>query len=197
MVFYTYMWLREYGSPYYVGKGHGNRAIRKGSPDNLNRILIQEHESEADAFAAEIFLINFYGRLDLGTGCLRNRTDGGEGATGQVQTSETVRRRVTAQAAFRSSDAERQRCRKQAMVQGLGSKVQPQVHVTPVLTGAKRPPFSDEWRVRMSTAKTGIKATMTEANIQRLAQLAALNTSDKGRKAAKARWGKRVPVRES
>jgi len=77
--FYTYLWLREDGTPYYVGKGHGKRAIRKGSPQYLSRILIQEHESEQDAFTAEKFLIAYYGRKDLGTGCLRNRTDGGEG----------------------------------------------------------------------------------------------------------------------
>src|ERR1700728_3802345 len=59
MTFYTYMWLREDGTPYYVGKGHGARAIRKGSP-SLDRILIQEFESEADAFAAEVFLIAHY-----------------------------------------------------------------------------------------------------------------------------------------
>jgi hypothetical protein len=77
--FYTYLWLREDGTPYYVGKGHSKRAIRKGSPQDLSRILIQEHESEQDAFTAEVFLIAYYGRIDLGTGCLRNRTDGGEG----------------------------------------------------------------------------------------------------------------------
>jgi hypothetical protein len=82
--FYTYLWLREDGTPYYVGKGTGKRAIRKGSPQDLTRILIQEHESEADAFTAEIFLIAYYGRIDLGTGCLRNRTDGGEGHSGYL-----------------------------------------------------------------------------------------------------------------
>jgi hypothetical protein len=56
-IFYTYLWLREDGTPYYVGKGTGKRAIRKSSPQNLDCILIQEHPSEADAFAAEIFLI--------------------------------------------------------------------------------------------------------------------------------------------
>ena len=66
-VFYTYLWLREDGTPYYAGKGSGKRAIRKGSPQDLGRIIIQEYESEADAFEAEIFLIGYYGRIDRGT----------------------------------------------------------------------------------------------------------------------------------
>ena|ERR1700728_2160897 len=87
MTFYTYMWLREDGTPYYVGKGQGKRAIRKGSP-SLDRILIQEFPSEADAFAAEMFLISFYGRRDNSTGILRNLTDGGEGPSGYQHTGE-------------------------------------------------------------------------------------------------------------
>lgn len=79
--FYTYTWLQYDGRAYYVGKGHGNRAIRKGSPRDLDRIIIQEHESEADAFEAEKFLIAYYGRKDQGTGILRNMTDGGEGTS--------------------------------------------------------------------------------------------------------------------
>ena len=75
--FYTYMWLREDGTPYYVGKGHGNRAFRKGSPP-VGRILLQEFPDEESAFTAEIFLIALYGRKDKGTGILRNMTDGGE-----------------------------------------------------------------------------------------------------------------------
>ena len=86
-MFYTYLWLREDGRPYYVGKGHGDRAFdwhkRVGRAPSRDRIIIQEHLSEEDAFAAEVFLIAFYGRKDLRTGCLTNLTDGGEGPAGQ------------------------------------------------------------------------------------------------------------------
>lgn len=80
-VFYTYLWLREDGTPYYVGKGSGIRAYRKhrvGTAPVMDRILVQEFPSEEDAFAAEIFLISYYGREDKGTGRLLNLTDGGE-----------------------------------------------------------------------------------------------------------------------
>jgi hypothetical protein len=88
-MFYTYLYLREDGTPYYVGKGKGRRAFRKGQrqfnvPVDKSNILIQEFESEADAFEAEKFLIEYYGRKDLGAGCLRNLTDGGEGGSGRV-----------------------------------------------------------------------------------------------------------------
>jgi hypothetical protein len=82
--FYTYLWLRYDGTPYCVGKGKGNRAYdnhshRVNAPVGEGRILVQEFPSEEAAFVAEKFLISYYGRLDIGTGCLRNRTDGGEG----------------------------------------------------------------------------------------------------------------------
>jgi hypothetical protein len=51
-------------------------------------IIIQDFESEEDAFFAEKFLISFYGRIDLGTGCLRNVTDGGEGTAGAILSPE-------------------------------------------------------------------------------------------------------------
>ena len=81
--FYTYIWLRDDGTPYYVGKGHGERAFspykrRFSKPQDSSCILIQEFPSEKDAFAAEMFLIAYYGRKDNGTGVLRNLTDGGE-----------------------------------------------------------------------------------------------------------------------
>jgi len=87
VTYYTYLWLREDGTPYYVGKGKGDRAFRKGSP-SVERIILQEWPSESDAFAAEIFLIAFYGRKDNGTGILRNLSDGGEGPGGVIFTPE-------------------------------------------------------------------------------------------------------------
>jgi hypothetical protein len=75
-IFYTYMWLREDGTPYYVGKGSGDRAFRSDSLPK-DRILIQDFPSEADAFEAEKFLIAYYGRKDLKTGILINMSEGG------------------------------------------------------------------------------------------------------------------------
>ncbi len=80
---YTYLWLREDGTPYYVGKGTGSRGFYSSAhfvncPPDEARIVIQEWDSEQEAFDAERLLIACYGRKDLGTGCLRNRTDGGE-----------------------------------------------------------------------------------------------------------------------
>lgn len=81
--FYTYLWLREDGTPYYVGKGTARRAFRKGRPQLLDNIVMQEQGSEEEAFFAETFMIAFYGRKDLGEGRLHNRTDGGEGVKGK------------------------------------------------------------------------------------------------------------------
>ena len=82
-MFYTYLWLREDGTPYYVGKGSKNRAYTSHAhsvhrPVEIERIVIYPAESEVDAFETEIALIWYYGRKALGTGVLRNLTDGGE-----------------------------------------------------------------------------------------------------------------------
>lgn len=91
--FYAYMWLREDGTPYYAGKGSGRRAYIRGShhlnpPEDESQILIFSRASEAEAIATEKELIANWGRKDLGTGCLRNFTDGGDGISGYRHTEE-------------------------------------------------------------------------------------------------------------
>jgi hypothetical protein len=85
MGFYTYLWMRYDGTPYYVGKGKEGRAWashkRHRPPKNRELIILQEFDSEEDAFFAEKFLISLWGRKSLGTGILINLYEGGQGAT--------------------------------------------------------------------------------------------------------------------
>lgn len=94
--FYVYAYLREDGTPYYIGKGKGSRITAKHNvsvPKDANRrSILKENISEDDAFALEIQLIASYSRKDLGTGILRNMTDGGEGASGAKRTPEQIAR---------------------------------------------------------------------------------------------------------
>ena len=92
--FYTYAYLRLDGTPYYIGKGKGNRAFRKrrgfNPPKDTSRILILKKDlTEEDAFKHEIYMIALYGRKELGPGILHNRTNGGDGPSGLIQSEES------------------------------------------------------------------------------------------------------------
>ena len=98
MHYYTYAYLREDRTPYYIGKGKGNRAYKKkrgkiNPPKDKSRIIfLKQNLTEAEAFKHEIYMIGVFGRKDLGTGILHNRTDGGEGSSGWVPSEETRRK---------------------------------------------------------------------------------------------------------
>lgn len=87
-MFYIYTYLREDYSPYYIGKGSGKRAFSKckgeiRSPNDKSRIIIlKDNLLEDDAFKFETMLIKFFGRKDIGTGILRNKSEGGKGNSG-------------------------------------------------------------------------------------------------------------------
>jgi hypothetical protein len=115
--FYVYAYLRcrnsvngpKY-SPYYVGKGTNVRAFRRsgrGAKPPADRsfvVMIQEGLTEQEAFDLEKYCISTYGRMDQGTGILRNLTDGGEGASG-ARRSEETRKKISEARARRTGEA--------------------------------------------------------------------------------------------
>lgn len=181
---YVYMYLRERktenglpGTPYYVGKGHGQRAFNRRKnvhlPSRLvNIVLVATGLPEREALALERAKILEYGRLDLGTGCLMNRTIGGE-----FRHTPEARAKITAslmghkrQVGRKQSDEEKRR--KSEALKGRAKPPRSDEHrrklglvrkgikqsaeliekrIAP-MRGRKRPPFSDEWKARLKEA---------------------------------------------
>ena len=103
--------------PFYVGKGSNGRikVHRKEAQAELHKLGWKKHKNnvilslwkanldyeedivltgctEEEAFFYESQIILAYGRIDLGTGCLSNLTNGGEGIKGQIRSEETKRK---------------------------------------------------------------------------------------------------------
>jgi hypothetical protein len=96
MDYCTYAYLREDGTPYYVGKGKKYRPYSKNrlfKPPSKDRILILKTGlTEEEAIKHEIYMIAVLGRKDNNTGILRNLTDGGDGISGYSHTEEAKNR---------------------------------------------------------------------------------------------------------
>ncbi len=81
--YYTYAYLREDKTPYYIGKGKKNRLFYKYGknckpPKDKSKIIkLKQNLTEEEAFKHEIYMIAVFGKKCDGTGILMNISDGG------------------------------------------------------------------------------------------------------------------------
>jgi len=170
-IYYVYAYLRKSdNTPYYIGKGKGNRAFAKHNrvpvPKDKSRIVfLKENLNETDAFAHECEQIRLHGRKDLNTGILLNRTDGGDGASGLIFSEETRKRLSEANTGRKESSEEIERKRQRQ----LGQKHSPERNAkrSAALKGRK---LSPEHIAKRSATVTGRKqsAELIEKRVSQL-----------------------------
>jgi hypothetical protein len=131
--FYVYVYIRskdsttaKAGTPYYVGKGKGRRRFESHVvtiPNIKYNVIVFDKLLEMGAFIIERKLIRWYGRKDLGTGILHNRTDGGDGGAGRRDAPETIeKRRISNTGKKRSLKAKKRMSTAQQSIQRTGKK---------------------------------------------------------------------------
>lgn len=167
--FYVYAYLRENGSPYYIGKGSGKRAYNtqdhcaKPPKDKSKIIFYQTGLLENDAFNLETAYIKLFGRKDNKTGILRNRTDGGEGVSGQI-CSEEHRRKLSITSTGRTHSEES----KQKMSISHTGKILSEEHKRNLSIAGSGKIKSEEHKRKISIAKMGkIKSEETKQNMSK------------------------------
>lgn len=163
--FYTYAYLREDRTPYYIGKGQRGRAYQgDGKPcavpkDKSRIIFLKKNLTEEEAFKHEIYMIAVFGRKDLGTGILRNKTNGGEGPSGLIHNEETKRKISETHKGRKLSENHKRNIGRglKGKTKGLPRKPLSEEHKRNIGNSGKGRKHSEETKRKQSEGKRGKK----------------------------------------
>ena len=153
---------------FYVGIGTSKRPHKKSGRSRWWRgvvnkygyevIILADDLSWKDACEKEIYLIDYYGRRDLGKGTLVNMTDGGEGAKG-CKTSKETRAKLSAAKKGRTL-SEETRAKIGAFHKGKIVSKETRAKLSAAHTGKKH---TEETRAKLSALNKGRKLSAENA----------------------------------
>lgn len=124
--YYVYAYIRskdsingKAGTPYYIGKGKGRRMYNVSHTvpipkDRRYIVILESNLSNIGALALERRYIQWYGRIDLRTGTLRNMSDGGDGRSKSITPEETKEKIRQAHTGRKVSEETKQKMRESA-----------------------------------------------------------------------------------
>ena len=169
MHYYTYAYLREDRTPYYIGKGKEDRIYSKQKnikpPKDKSRILyLKQNLTEEEAFKHEIYMIDVFGRIDLDTGILHNRTDGGEGSSGCIPSEETKRKLSEVNKGKIVSEETRKKISETSKGKTLSEE-----HIKKISEANKGHAVSEETKRKLSEAHKG--NTLSEEHKRKLSEV--------------------------
>lgn len=226
--FYVYILSKPDGTPFYVGKGGGIRivmherqaktAARSHKLSVIRKIwaddghvgygIVAFYSDERDALAKEVELIKTIGRVRYG-GPLTNVTDGGDGVIGLEITPEMranlraamTGKKKTPEHIAKVAASNRGRVRGPEFSERLSNILRsPDINAKLVEAWSRRGPMSEETRAKISTSKTGSKAsaeTRAKMSAARMGRKPTPETRVKLSIAAKAREEAKRQLREA
>lgn len=207
------LWNPVDQSCFYVGKGNTTRARlpdhirqarylmegRKPADNNMIKAgiirsileqgmepefkIVFRSENEQDVLGKEIELIAQYGRRNLGTGCLANMTDGGEGVIGWKYSDEAKARRSRASKGRKMSEEAKDKIRQAAFQRKHSEETRKKI--SEVQKGRKQSTetiekrriaqvgkiMSEEAKAKIRAAKLGVKLSPEHAEKCRRARV--------------------------